>query len=303
MTIASSAILCSNETHHKAISWRPTSPNSWTLVGSLAIPLWATWPALALRALEVPVFECLTIAFLIGWLLLAAIEKPGLRNADTSWRSWIPAVACAFGLSGSNAFHILATHFIPAAEANLVSYLWPVEIIALGVMFGLFLLSTRQVLGLLFGFAGAVILMRGGTTNLSWAGIGLAFISGLSWAAYCVFRLRWKGATHSVLSRSCLLSAIACACLHGAFEPTVMPSPGALAAAAAIGLVPLALGNYVWDEGFRRGDSQLLAVLAYATPLVSALLLVALGMEAFTSSLATGAIFIVLAGYLARTDS
>lgn len=48
--------------------------------------------------------------------------------------------------------------------------------------------------------------------------------------------------------------------LHFALEPTVAPSLGALGAGAAVGVVPLALGNFVWDEGFRRGDSQLLAV-------------------------------------------
>src|SRR5258708_32798877 len=39
----------------------------------------------------------------------------------------IPALACAIGLSGSNGFHILATHSIPAAQANLISYLWRSE--------------------------------------------------------------------------------------------------------------------------------------------------------------------------------
>ena len=81
-----------------------------------------------------------------------------------------------------------------------------------------------------------------------------------------------------------------------------MPSMGALAAAAAVGIVPLALGNLAWDEGFRRGDSQLLAVMAYATPLCSALLLAALGMAALTLSLLAGAAVIVLAGLLSRTE-
>ena len=67
--------------------------------------------------------------------------------------------------------------------------------------------------------------------------------------------------------------------------------------------IPLALGNIVWDEGFRRGDSQPSAVMAYATPLISALLLVTLGLQTFTFSLGIGAVVIVQAGYLARTDS
>jgi drug/metabolite transporter (DMT)-like permease len=91
--------------------------------------------------------------------------------------------------------------------------------------------------------------------------------------------------------------------LHLLLEPTVIPSMGALGAAAAVGIVPLALGNFVWDEGFRHGDSQLLAVMAYATPLCSAFLLAALGLAALTWSLLVGAVVIVLAGILSRTES
>jgi drug/metabolite transporter (DMT)-like permease len=91
--------------------------------------------------------------------------------------------------------------------------------------------------------------------------------------------------------------------LHFVVEPTVVPDLGALAASAAVGIVPLALGNLVWDEGFRRGDSQLLAVMAYATPLCSALLLIALGLEAFTRGLLIGAVLIVFAGVLSHAKS
>jgi hypothetical protein len=67
-------------------------------------------------------------------------------------------------------------------------------------------------------------------------------------------------------------------------------------------MIPLALVNYVGDEGFRRGDGHLLAVMAYATPLCGALLLAALGAALLTWNLLAGAIVIVLAGLLSRTD-
>jgi len=86
----------------------------------------------------------------------------------------IPALACAIGLSGSNGFHILATHSIPAAQANLISYLWPVMIVVFGAMLRLFRLRPRQVVGLVLGFAGAVILMADGRLSMSPTGIGLA---------------------------------------------------------------------------------------------------------------------------------
>jgi drug/metabolite transporter (DMT)-like permease len=91
--------------------------------------------------------------------------------------------------------------------------------------------------------------------------------------------------------------------LHFVFEPTVAPDLGALASSAAVGIIPLAVGNLVWDEGFRRGDSRLLAVMAYATPLCSALLLVSLGLESFTSALLIGAVLIVIAGFLSHAES
>ena len=271
----------------------------------MAIPLWATWPALALRTLEMPALECLTIAFLFGWIVLARAERsePIALIKQAWWRSWIAPVACALGLSGSNAFHILATHFIPAAEANLVSYLWPVMIVGISAALGLFSLRPRQLLGLVLGFAGAAILMGGGALSLSVGGIGLAFLSGLSWAFYCVFRLKWTAPPGSVLTRGCAISTVLCAAAHFLFEPTVIPSIGGIAAAAAVGIVPLALGNLVWDEGFRRGDSRSLAVMAYATPLCSALLLSVLGLEAFSWSLIVGAVVIVIAGFLSRAEA
>jgi drug/metabolite transporter (DMT)-like permease len=289
----------------RAKSVRQLSPQAWTAVGLLAIPLWATWPALALRALSIPAFECLTIAFLFGWLVLTQLEKASASESSGSngLVSWVPAVACALGLTGSNAFHILATHYIPAAEANLISYLWPVEIIALGAALRLFRLQLRHFVGLTLGFAGTVMLIGGGPLSLSTTGVMLAFISGITWASYCIFRLIWKTAPTLVLQRGAAISTVLCAVLHLAIEPTVMPDVGALAASAAVGIVPLALGNLVWDEGFRRGDSQLLAVMAYATPLCSALLLVALGLESLRRGLFVGAILIVAAGFLSHNRS
>ena len=90
--------------------------------------------------------------------------------------------------------------------------------------------------------------------------------------------------------------------MHLLLEPTVIPSAGGIAAAAAVGIVPLAFGNLLWDEGFRRGDSRLLAVMAYATPLCSALLLALFGLESLTWSLGLGALVIVAAGLLSRSD-
>jgi drug/metabolite transporter (DMT)-like permease len=292
------------------ISWppfdlrRPLSPAAWTVVGALSIPLWATWPTLAVWASSMPAFEVLTVAFVVGWLVLKRLA-PRADESVTQPRSlrrrYLPVFACTLGLCGSNAFFILATSRLPAAQANLISYLWPVMVVGSGGLLGIFRLQARHFLGLGLGFAGAATVLGGSITG-SWAGAALALLSGAFWAAYCLFRLREGAAANDVLAPACGVSALLCLGLHLSLETTVLPEPRALLAAISVGIAPLALANFAWDQGMRRGDGQLLAVMAYATPLVSALLLILVGIAAASLNLLAGALMIVSAGMMSRGD-
>ena len=277
------------------------TPRTWTLIGGLSIPLWATWPALSLQARDLPPLECVTMAFLVGWLILRKLEvrPPGAVN-KASPSSWIAAFAFALGISGSAVFFLMATHYIGAAEANLITYLWPAMIVVFGALLGIFRLRLRHVLGIALGFFGAAVLIGVGTLKASYVGIALALLAAISWALYCVFRLKWRGETGPLLSRGFGISLLLCGVLHFLLEHSVAPSVASAAAAVLIGIAPTAFANLAWDRGFRYGDSQLLAVAAYGTPLCSALLLALLGLEPFTWQLLIAAMAIVGAGLLSR---
>ena len=282
---------------------RPLPPAAWTWVGALAIPLWATWPTLAVWASAMPAFEILTIAFTVGWLVLGRLERGSRDLAQPITRSprRISVLACTLGLCGSNAFFILATAAIAPAQASLISYLWPVMVVGSGGLLGMFRLRPRHLLGLGLGFAGAAVVL-GGTITGTWTGAGLALLSGASWAAYCLFRIREGAAAGNVLAPACSVSAILCLGLHLILEVTVLPTIPALLAATAVGIAPLALANLAWDHGMRRGDSQLLASMAYATPLVGAVLLILAGFATFSLSLLIGALMIVGAGMVSKSE-
>jgi drug/metabolite transporter (DMT)-like permease len=204
-------------------------------------------------------------------------------------------------LSGGDLCFLLALHRIPAAQANLLSYLWPVMFVVMGAAAGSLVLGLRQLAGLVLGFSGAVILIWDGHVSFSASGIALAMLSGALWAAYCVFRLVWKGSAGNLLARGCAISMLLCAVLHLLLEPTVLPGAANLAAVAIAGFAALGLGTFLWDLGFRHGDGHLLAVMAYATPLCSALLLAAFSNALLTWNLLLGALVIVSAGLLSRT--
>jgi drug/metabolite transporter (DMT)-like permease len=205
----------------------------------------------------------------------------------------------AVGLLLSDVLFIMALRHIPAAEANLILYLWPVIVVLLAAALGLAALRRHHIGGVAIGLAGAALVIGGGGGDLSWMGAGLAAGGGLAWALFVVFRL-WQGENApDALSWGLALSAAIAFAIHLLLEGWVTPTPQALMGTALVGVVPLGLGNLAWDHGVRKGNRLLLATLAYATPLVSALFLIAGGLATPTWGLLGGAALIVTAGVIA----
>jgi drug/metabolite transporter (DMT)-like permease len=211
---------------------------------------------------------------------------------------WLPAVMVSLGLLVSDIFFIEALHRIPAAQANLILYLWPLMVVVIGALLGLVQLRKRHLVAVVVGLCGASLIIGPDLDGMAWGGIGLAAAGGLAWATFCVFRL-WQGPdAPDALTGGFTLSAAISLLFHIVLETTVMPEPTALLSAVLVGVIPLALGNLAWDYGVRRGDRVLLAVMAYATPLVSALLLISVGLADATIGLLFGGALIVVAGIL-----
>jgi drug/metabolite transporter (DMT)-like permease len=270
-----------------------------------AIPLWATWPLLATLSREVPAsasqlptFELLAIAFGTGAALLYACDrsKPATQRPTRGLMHGVMIAMAVVGYLVSNAFYVFAMNRIPAAQANLISYLWPVMIVVMGGALGLIPVTWRQGLGVGLGLSGAALVIGGSGFTLSWIGIALALASGLTWAAFCLFRLYEGENASNVLATGFAASAVIGAVLHVVLETTVIPSTASLAFAQLIGVLPLALGAWAWDNGIRRGDRRMLAVLAYATPLASALILILCGYAIPSIGLVLGGALIVAAG-------
>lgn len=171
-------------------------------------------------------------------------------------------------------------------------------VVLLGAAFGLLALRQRYLVSVALGLCGAALVIGAEVSATSWQGVAWAAAGGLAWAAFVLFRM-WQGqnAPDALVGRFAV-SAVAALVLHLTTETTVAPSAGSLVSTLLVGVFPLALGNLAWDYGIRRGDKVLLSVLAYATPLVSALILIAAGFASLTLTLVLGGIMIVGAGII-----
>jgi drug/metabolite transporter (DMT)-like permease len=103
---------------------------------------------------------------------------------------------------------------------------------------------------------------------------------------------------------SCGLTALGALGLHLLLETTVWPaSPSAWLAVLALGLGPVGMAFYLWDEGMKHGDMRLLGVAAYTTPLFSTVILAVLGLGTATPAVWLAALLITAGALLASRSS
>jgi len=275
-----------------------------TWLGTGAIGLWALLALLSRAAASLPPFQLTAMSFAVSaslgllWLAwrgdLATLRQPPLV--------WLHGVG---GLFGYHALFFAALAHAPAAEANLLNYIWPLLIVLLSApLLGLHL-SARHLLGVAAGLCGCLLLLAHGTAFSAEALFGYAYAGGaaLTWALYSVLARRLHAVPTQAVIGFCAGSAVLATLAHLAFEPTVIPTPAVLASVLALGLGPVGIAFALWDIGMKRGDPRLLGTLAYATPVASTLILGLAGYASLSLTTLAAAILVAAGGLIAARAS
>ena len=282
-----------------------------TLIGGIAVLLWATLATLAVFLKNVPPFQLLAMAFAVAfavgslWLMATGgpkrfavwVQPPGF---------WMLAI---LGLFAYHALYFLALRLAPAAEANLINYLWPLLIVLLsGLVSGGERLRWRQIIGALMGLSGTALLIGGGgglggSTEHLW-GYSAALACALVWSSYSVLNQRFAQVPSEAMIGVCGAVALLGLIAHLLFEPaSARLLGGDWLALAAMGIGPLGLAFLTWDHGTKHGELPVLGTLAYGAPLLSTLLLVLLGFAPATSELIIACVLVVGGAWIATRKS
>jgi drug/metabolite transporter (DMT)-like permease len=280
-----------------------------TLIGGIAVLLWATLALLTAAAGPVPPFLLVALTFgiafglaLVKWVWaardagLAAVLSP-LRQP---WPVWLIGVG---GLFGYHAFYFTALSYAPAVDASLIAYLWPLLIVLMSSLLPGERLRWWHVAGGLMGLAGAALLvsMRGSLAfDPAYAiGYAAAFACALTWSTYSVLSRRFGSVPTDAVGGFCGATAVLGLIAHLLFEQTEWPEGSAWLAVLALGAGPVGAAFFVWDHGVKHGDIQALGAFAYAAPLLSTLLLIAFGHAEATRAVGTACLLIVGGAVLA----
>ncbi len=292
---------------------RASSRLGATLVGGIAVLLWATLALFTTVAAAIPPFELVGLTFAVAFLLFLGKWSLGrlrggapiLSHLVQPWQAWLLGVA---GLFGYHALYFTAFAHAPAVDASLIAYLWPLLLVLFSALLPGERLRWWHVLGGIAGFAGAAVLvLQKSESGIEFsaaysvgylAALGCAF----TWSAYSLLSRRLGKVPSDAVGGFCGVTAILGLIVHLATEATVWPDTAGWLVILALGLGPVGIAFFVWDYGVKRGDIQILGAAAYASPLVSTLLLVAFGRAEASSGLALACLLIVGGAFLAAKD-
>ncbi|MFT3668106.1 MAG: DMT family transporter [Pseudoxanthomonas sp.] len=258
------------------------SQRTATLIGLVAILLWASLAVLTTATGTLPPFQVLAISFsvaaLLGLLRAASRGRAGWHELRQPWTALALSTLALFGY---HALYFIALKRAPAVEANLLNYMWPLLIVVFAGLLGGVAVRAGQWVGTLLGLVAAVLLVtRGRSLQVDPAhvpGYLAALGAAVIWASYSVLNRRFADVPTAAITVACAGVSILGGIAHLLFERTVAPDATQWLVLAVMGIGPVGAAFWLWDHGTKRGDIALLGSLSYLAPLLSTLLLVASG--------------------------
>ncbi len=279
-----------------------------TLIGAGALLLWACLAAFTTATGAVPPFLLTALSFAVAFLMALAkwlVRRENiLDHLRQPWPVWVVGLG---GLFGYHALYFLAIKTAPPVEASLICYLWPLLIVLFSALLAGEKLAWFHLVGVTAGLAGTVLIVgaKGVAPSAEYlTGYAAALGCAVVWALYSVLSRRVaRDVPTDAVGGFCGATALLALICHLAFETTVWPaSPGQWLAVLALGLGPVGAAFFLWDHGVKRGDIKTLGIAAYATPLLSTLILLAAGQGSPSWSLAIAAALIVGGAVLGSGD-
>jgi drug/metabolite transporter (DMT)-like permease len=278
-----------------------------TLIGGIAVLLWALLALFTTGAAGIPPFQLLAMTFAVAFVVSLAVLAARGRRAFAAWRQrpavWALGVG---GLFGYHFFYFVALGNAPAVDASLIAYLWPLLIVVFSALLPGERLRWFHLAGAAMGLVGAGLLVTKGGSLTFDARYSLGYLAAcacaLTWSTYSVTNRRFGAVPTEVVGGFCGAVTLLALLCHLAVETTVMPQGLQWLAVLGLGLGPVGAAFFVWDYGTKHGNIQVLGALAYAAPLLSTLILIAFGQAEATWQVGLACLLIVFGAVLASKE-
>ncbi len=290
-----------------ALNVKPGSPHSsqyGLMFAFLAIFFWST-VATAFKLslakigfLPLVFYSALVSTLVLGVLCLASGKLVQLK----SWKKSDFTRSIGLGLLNPALYYLVlfrAYELLPAQEAQVLNFTWPIVLTLLGAVFLGQRLSLASAMAILVSFFGVVIIAtRGDVLSMqfsSGAGVALALISTLIWASYWLINQTERRDPLLRLFVNFVAGVAWMAILMSVSGQWQIPVVEALAGAVYIGLFEMSLAFFCWFQALRLSENiSLLNNIIFLTPFGSLLVIFLVLKEPVYPSTLIGLMLIII---------
>jgi drug/metabolite transporter (DMT)-like permease len=208
-----------------------------------------------------PSIEIAWIRFLVFALIMVPAMVPGspvysLRTGQAGLQLWRGVT-----LLGSSLLFISGLRYLPIAEASATSFIAPVVVTALSIVFLGERVGLRRWLATAVGLIGVLIILRPGTSAFHVAAF-FPLVSASAWACTLIMTRMMSGKEHAATTMT--YSSIVGLCIVTALVPFVWVAPTwhDILFGTLVGVASTA-GQWIVVLAFRYADASVLAPFSY----------------------------------------
>tara|TARA_R110001592_G_scaffold363393_1_gene687220 strand:+ start:62664 stop:63566 length:903 start_codon:yes stop_codon:yes gene_type:complete len=244
-----------------------------------AVLAWSTVATafkLALREMDVLQLVAYSVCFSALALLLVTWRRGRL---PLLWEYAVatPGYFLLMGLVNPVIYYTVllnAYDLLPAQQAQAINYTWAIALALLAVPVLGHKLKRRDVLALVLGYSGVLIIAtRGQVLALEFdsvKGVGLALASTVIWALYWLLSTRNRRDPVACLCLNFLVAAPVALALCAGFSELVLPGWSGIAAAAYVGLFEMGVTFALWSTALQLSSGvSRVGNLIFLSPLIS----------------------------------
>ncbi len=275
-----------------------------TGLGLVSLLLWSITAVMAASLVNIPAFQVLMTISGVGFLTCTLV--------NTYFKLWPrvmqhPPVLYLLGLIGifgNDCLYILSFRYAPAIHVDLIAYLWPILFILFShLIWGKGNIS-QYMLPVVIAFLGIAWMLMA-DAKLSWEidysiGYSMAFIGAVLWSIYLIVSRLYGQSMHEIFVVYTLCGTFIAGFIHFRSEVYVIPTAMQWLQMSVMGVFSHCLSYIFWDHGMKYGSAELLAVLSYISPIISAVLLIAFGLAKLTMSLFIAMVMLSVAIFMVQ---
>jgi drug/metabolite transporter (DMT)-like permease len=253
------------------------------LMAFVAVAWGCNWPVNKFAFSEIPPLTYRTLCLIAGGVVLLAISALSGRArgiGSLSRRQAYTLIVCA--LFNVTAFHITAAYglyLMEASQAIIISYTYPLWVVALGWMTLGEKITGLRAAGLLLGLGAILVLFypAGGRFDIPLIGAVVMLLNAMSWAAGTIYYKahRWPLDTVEHVGWQLVLGAIpaviGAAILETPPNPLDLSFPVVLAAAYSL-VISMALGHWAWFRAIDLISPVLASLITLINPVIGVLM-------------------------------